>query len=192
MTRLPSAVRAVAVAAILSCLPGAVLACGAPAPANQGRHADQAALHWADQVCTGVAAGSAKLGAPPALNGSAPAPAKDAMVGFLDRLGSALEGMDHSIREAGAPPVPDGQSTVDKALGTLRDTRGKLAQARTQLAQAKVTDQAGLRQAVSQADRTMSGLSDPDGPIKDLKTSPELRLAFEESPVCRQAYGGKQ
>jgi hypothetical protein len=189
MNRSHGAVRVSVVAALLSCLPCAVLGCSSPTQASPGRHADPAAIRWADTVCGGVAAGSAKLGTPPALGNADPASDRDAMVGFLDRLTSALDDMGHGLSAAGQPPVANAKSTVDKALASLRETRGKVVTVRAQMSQAKVTDQAGLRQAVATADTTMSGLSDPGGPVKDLKADPDLQLAFDESTVCRRVYG---
>jgi hypothetical protein len=111
------------------------------------------------------------------------------MVGFLGRLGSALDDMAGGLRAAGVPPVPDGQSVVDKATGGLAETRTKLAETKTRMEQAKVTDQASLRQVISDADATMGRLADPEGPIKDLKANPELNLAFSESATCKRVYG---
>jgi hypothetical protein len=179
-----SAVLAMSAAALLSCA-----ACASDAPADPGRHADPAALAWVDKVCTGVAAGSAKLAQPPAVDDADPAKTRDAMVGFLGRLGAALEDMAGGLRTAGVPPVPDGQSVVDKATGNLAETRTKLAETKTRMGQAKVTDQAGLRQVISEADATMGRLADPEGPIKDLKANPELNLAFSESATCKRVYG---
>ncbi|WP_233223592.1 hypothetical protein [Amycolatopsis sp. CA-128772] len=184
MKRMHSAVLAMSAAALLS---GA--ACGSDAPPDPGRHADPAALAWVDKVCTGVAAGSAKLSQPPAVDDADPVKTRDAMVGFLGRLGSALDDMAGGIRTAGVPPVPDGQSVVDKATGNLTETRSKLAETKTRMEQATVTDQAGLRRAISDADATMGKLADPEGPIKDLKANPELNLAFSESATCKRVYG---
>jgi len=184
MKRMHSAVLVMSAAALLSCA-----ACGSDAPPDPGRHADPAALAWVDKVCTGVAAGSAKLSQPPAVDDADPAKTRDAMVDFLGRLGSALEDMAGGLRTAGLPPVPDGQSVVDKAMGGLAETKTKLAETKSRMEQAKVTDQGGLRQVVSDADATMGQLADPEGPIKVLKANPELDLAFSESATCKRVYG---
>jgi hypothetical protein len=184
MKRMHSAVLAMAAAALLSCS-----ACGSDTPADPGRHADPAALAWVDKVCTGVAAGSAKLSQPPAVDDADPVQTRDAMVDFLGRLGSALDDMAGGIRTAGVPPVPDGQSVVDKATGNLTETKTKLGETKTKMEQAKVTDQPSLRQVISEADATMGRLADPEGPIKDLKANPELNLAFSESATCKRVYG---
>jgi hypothetical protein len=97
--------------------------------------------------------------------------------------------MAGGIRTAGVPPVPDGQSAVDKATGNLTETRTKLAETKSKMEQAKVTDQPSLRQVISEADATMGQLADPEGPIKDLKANPELNLAFSESATCKRVYG---
>ncbi len=173
-----------AAAALLSCA-----ACSASPPADPGRHADPAALAWVDKVCTGVAAGSAKLSQPPAVDDADPVKTRDAMVEFLGRLGSALDDMAGGLRGAGVPPVPDGQSAVDKATGNLTETKTKLAETKAKMEQAKVTDQPSLRRVVSEADATMGQLADPEGPIKDLKANPELNLAFSESATCKRVYG---
>ena len=184
MKRMHSAVLAISAAALLSCA-----ACASDTPADPGRHADPAALAWADKVCTGVAAGSAKLSQPPAVDDADPAKTRDAMVDFLGRLGSALDDMAGGLRTAGVPPVPDGQSAVDKATGNLTETKTKLAQTKSKMEQAKVTDQPSLRKVISDADATMGQLADPEGPIKDLKANPELNLAFSESATCKRVYG---
>ncbi|WP_372664307.1 hypothetical protein [Amycolatopsis kentuckyensis] len=184
MKRMHSAVLAMAAAALLSCS-----ACGSDTPADPGRHADPAALAWVDKVCTGVAAGSAKLSQPPAVDDADPVKTRDAMVDFLGRLGSALDDMAGGLRTAGVPPVPDGQSAVDKATGNLTETKTKLAETKAKMEQAKVTDQPSLRKVISDADATMGQLADPEGPIKDLKANPELNLAFSESATCKRVYG---
>ncbi|MGW4063880.1 hypothetical protein ACWEGE_36725 [Amycolatopsis sp. NPDC004747] len=184
MKRMHSAVLVMSAAALLSCA-----ACASDAPPDPGRHADPAALAWVDKVCTGVAAGSAKLSQPPAVDDADPVKTRAAMVDFLGRLGSALEDMAGGLRTAGVPPVPGGQSVVDKATGNLTETQSKLAETKTRMEQATVTDQAGLRQVVSDADATMGKLADPEGPIKDLKANPELALAFSESATCKRVYG---
>lgn len=108
---------------------------------------------------------------------------------LLGRLGSALDDMAGGLRDAGVPPVPDGQSAVDKVTGNLGKTRTKLAATKTTMEQAKVTDDASLRRVISEADATMGRLADPEGPIKDLKANPELNLAFGESATCKRVYG---
>lgn len=184
MKRMHSAVLVMSAAAVLSCA-----ACASDTPPDPGRHADPAALAWVDKVCTGVAAGSAKLSQPPAVDEADPVKTRDAMVDFLGRLGSALDDMAGGLRGAGVPPVPDGQSVVDKATGNLTETKTKLAETKTKMAQAKVTDQPSLRKVIAEADSTMGQLADPEGPIKDLKANPELNLAFSESATCKRVYG---
>lgn len=184
MKRMHSAVLAMSAAALLSCA-----ACSSDAPADPGRHADPAALAWVDKVCTGVAAGSAKLSQPPAVDSADPVKTRAAMVDFLGKLGSALDDMAGGIRTAGVPPVPDGQSVVDKATGNLTETRTKVGETKTKMEQAKVTDDASLRKVISEADATMGQLTNPEGPIKELKANPELDLAFSESATCKRVYG---
>ncbi len=184
MKRMHSAVLVMSAAALLSCA-----ACASDTPPDPGRHADPAALAWVEKVCTGVAAGSAKLSQPPAVDDADPGKTRDAMVDFLGRLGSALDDMAGGLRGAGVPPVPDGQSVVDKATGNLAETKTKLAETRTRMEQAKVTDQPSLRKVIAEADSTMGQLADPEGPIKDLKANPELNLAFSESATCKRVYG---
>ncbi|WP_409490824.1 hypothetical protein [Amycolatopsis sp. cmx-11-12] len=177
--------------ATLSASAAAILltACGSDEPADSGRHADPAALAWVDKVCSGVAAGSAKLAQPPAFDPGNPQGAKSAMVGFLNSLTVALDDMAGGIRNAGVPPVPDGQSAVDKATTTLDETKSKVTATLAKMQDAKVTDKASLDKVIADADSTMSGLSEPEGPIKPLRANPELDLAFAESQTCRQVYG---
>ncbi|MEV6908831.1 hypothetical protein [Amycolatopsis sp. NPDC051071] len=164
-------------------------ACGSDEPIDSVQHADPAALAWVDKVCSGVANGSAKLSQPPAFDAANPQGTKTAMVSFLNSLTAALDDMAGGIRNAGVPPVPDGQSAVDKATSTLGDTKSKVSATLAKMQDAKVSDQASLQKVIADADSTMSGLSEPEGPIKPLRANPELNLAFAESQTCRQVYG---
>lgn len=191
MKRMRRTAARIAIAAVSTTAAAVLLsACGSDEPADAGRHADPAALAWVDKVCSGVATGSAKLAKPPAFDPADPQGTKTAMVGFLNSLSAALDDMAGGIRNAGVPPVPDGQSAVDKATTTLGETKSKVSATLTRMQDAKVTDQASLQKVVADADSTMSGLSEPEGPIKHLRANPELELAFAESTTCRQVYGG--
>lgn len=176
---------------LLSSLGLAVAACGskAPAPQDTGQHADPAAIAWADKVCTGVQAGSAKLGNPPSLQSGDVTKTADAIVKFLGSISSALDDMASGIKAAGPAPVPNAQAAVDKAAGTLGETKTMLDQTKSKMEQAKVGDQKSLQKLVSDADASFAKLSEPGGPIKDLRANPELNLAFDESPTCRRVYG---
>ncbi|MEC3978412.1 hypothetical protein [Amycolatopsis sp. H20-H5] len=175
--------------AFASALGLALTGCGSKGAADDGPHADPAAIAWVDKVCTGVQAGSAKLANPPAFDQADPQKARDAMVGFLTSISSALDDMAGGIKGAGLPPVPNGQVTVDKATGTLTETKAKVDATRTRMQAAKISDKEGLQQVIAEANTSMGQLSDPEGPIKDLKANPELNLAFAESPTCKRVYG---
>ncbi|QWF83832.1 hypothetical protein [Amycolatopsis sp. CA-230715] len=176
---------------LVSSLGLAVAACSSPQPAPQdtGQHADPAAVAWADKVCTGVQAGSAKLSNPPSLQSGDASKTADAIVKFLASISSALDDMAGGIKAAGPPPVPNAQAVVDKAAGTLGETKTMLDQTKTKMEQAKVGDQKSLQKLVTDADASFAKLSEPGGPIKDLRANPELNLAFDESPTCRRVYG---
>lgn len=85
--------------------------------------------------------------------------------------------------------MPNAQAVVDKAAGTLGETKTMLDQTKTKMEQAKVGDQKSLQKLVTDADASFAKLSEPGGPIKDLRANPELNLAFDESPTCRRVYG---
>lgn len=181
--------RLVTGAALVSALGLTVAGCGSGNPPNTAPRADPAAIAWADKVCAGVATASGKLSNPPAVNSPDPRVARDAMVTFLTSVSAALDDMAGGIRNAGLPPVPGGQATVDKATDTLTQTKNEVDATQVKMKQASVTDQATLQKAIGDADSTMKQLSDPEGPIKDLKANPGLTLAFSQSATCQRVYG---
>ena len=166
-----------------------VTACGAaPAPAP-GNAENGPAITWSDHVCEVVRAGGVRLAQLPAVDPSAPAKAKDSLVTYLGSLSAALGDLANGITREGAPPVRDGQATLDRAMATLTSNRTSVDEAKEKLAAAPVTDQATFDAAVRDASTAFANLGAAEGPTKDLKDNPELAQAFGKAPNCRNLDG---
>ena len=147
-----------------------IAACAAPPPAPDP---DAPAIAWAAKVCH----------ATPAITAAPQQTAAD-LTAFLDTLSSALIQEAAAIRAAGPPPVPDGQSAVDKALGIISAAQKSLQQARSRLAEVKPGDDAGLSQAVADVNTGMAGLQDAGDPRATLRQNTELDRAFAKAEDC--------
>lgn len=147
------------------------------------------AVAWAEQVCASVAPEVGKLSEGPDIDPSNPQAAKDGLVTYLDTLIAALDRMISGVRDAGAPPVPDGQVAADRAVGTLEEAKDSVESARDDLAAADVSDPAAFRAAFTKVGEDLQKLSDLDNPMEGLRGNEELDAAFEEAPSCKQLSG---
>ncbi|MFL6144586.1 MAG: hypothetical protein ACJ72N_22325 [Labedaea sp.] len=174
--------RAVVYLLLVGC---ALAACGSR---PHGPDADPA-VDWAEQVCARVETGAATLAQPPSVDLNDPQRARDGMVGYLERLSTALDSVASGLRGAGSPPVVDGQAAVDKAMATIGESKTAVDAARDRLRQAPVTDPASFQRAVADVGAGMAKLGDAQGPTKDLTANPALRKAFDQAPTCRRLDG---
>jgi hypothetical protein len=85
--------------------------------------------------------------------------------------------------------VTDGQATLDKAMATLTTTRSTVDTAKSKLQAAPVTDSATFQAAISEISKVMSSMTDNEGPAKDLKSNPELAVAFGNAATCQKVEG---
>ncbi|HVK21714.1 MAG TPA: hypothetical protein VM677_10185 [Actinokineospora sp.] len=177
--------RVIAAAMLAVCTCATVAACGS----DKGPTANGPAIAWSDQVCKTIDAGAAKLSQLPAVDPSNPQAAKDSLVVYLGSLSDALGNVTDGLKTAGAPPVTDGQATLDKAMATLTTTRSTVDTAKSKLQAAPVTDSATFQAAISEISKVMSSMTDNEGPAKDLKSNPELAVAFGNAATCQKVEG---
>lgn len=145
----------------------------------------QNAVAWADRVCGSLREGGATLSTPPNLDPRSPAKAKASVVSYLDKLKAAVESMDAELRDAGSPPVDDGLTAYGKALDTLDEIQQAVNGAVERLRKVKVSDQEGLRTALTRAGKDLAKAQRVDGPAADLKANPALDKVFAEAPACQ-------
>lgn len=166
----------------------AVAGCGRSS-SDQSANANQA-ISWAEKVCMSIQQGAVALTQPPVVDeASDPLTAKNSLVDYLGKLSQALDTVSAGIRNAGPPPVANGQAAVDRAMVTITETKTAVDGARTKLAQLSTTDPIGLQQALTDAGAGMDKLSNVEGPAKDLKANPDLSQAFAQAPTCKQLEG---
>jgi hypothetical protein len=158
---------------------------------SDDKPADSPAVAWSEAVCKSIDAGSAKLTQIPSIDPTNPAAAKDSLLGYLGSVSGALDTLSKDIKAAGAPPVKDGQTTLDKAMATLTTTKAALDGARTKLQAAVITDPASYQVAMGELSTIMGSVANIEGPAKDFKDQPELKEAFGKAPTCLKINGGQ-
>ena len=165
---------------------------GAPAPGPSATttttttEAGGDAVAWAEQVCASVGPEVAKLSAGPDIDPSNPQAAKEGLVTYLDTLISAIDRMIGGVRDAGAPPVQDGQVAADRAVSTLEQAKTSVTAARDELAAADVSDPAAFQAAFTKVGEDLQKLSELENPMKGLRGNEELDKAFEQAPACKK------
>ncbi|GAA4415024.1 hypothetical protein GCM10023148_11070 [Actinokineospora soli] len=169
---------------------------GTPAPAPQATTATTTtggaggdAVAWAERVCASVGPEVEKLSAGPDIDPSNPQAAKEGLVTYLDTLISAIDRMIGGMRDAGAPPVPDGQIAADRAVGTLEEAKGSVSAARDELAAADVSDPAAFQAAFTKVGEDLQKLSELENPMEGLRGNEELDAAFEQAESCKKLSG---
>lgn len=158
-------------------------ACGSSNSANPG---PDPAVTWSEQVCKTVQAGGDKLSKVPQVDPSSPQKAKDSLLSYLGVLSDALQSVADGIKAAGAPPVADGQATVDKVIANIADAKQSVESARTKLQQAQVTDTASFQQTLGEIGAGMQKFQGAVGPTKDLRANGALNEAFGKAPTCQK------
>ncbi|HEU5470511.1 MAG TPA: hypothetical protein VFV67_07645 [Actinophytocola sp.] len=153
---------------------------------------DAPAVAWAEQVCASVERGAATLASPPATDPNDPQGAKVVLADYLGRVSQALDTVAGGIREAGAPPVDDGQRAVDDALRTITELRAALDSAKNRVARLETTDPAGFQQALTEVGNGLAEVGGVEGPTKDLKANPALNTAFGKAPTCQKVDGSAE
>lgn len=169
--------RLIAGAAVLAAAGAAVTGCGT-------QETDPPGLAWASNVCSYVGKGASNLRMPQ-VDTSRPQVARDGIVMFLKTLSAQLDTLTVNLRAQGAPPVDGGKATYDSTMRTLTANKNALESTTTRLEQAKVTDAASLRKALTDAGNGVRKLVDYKGPAQDFRTNPALDKAFGQSPTCR-------
>jgi len=104
-------------------------------------------------------------------------------VTYLGTVSGSVDNMIKAIKDAGPPPVKDGQQAVDKATAALEDAKKSLDQVKTTLDNANSSDPAALQDAFTKFGDDMSKLGDP---FDDLDANKELKAAGEKAPSCKK------
>ncbi|MGX7825736.1 hypothetical protein ACTG9Q_11650 [Actinokineospora sp. 24-640] len=144
---------------------------------------------WAEKVCASVAPEVAKLSGGPNIDPSNPEKARDGLVTYLDTLAGALDRMIGGVRDAGAPPVAEGQVAADRTISTLEEAKGAVESAKTRLAAADVSDPAAFQAAFVKVGEDLQKLSELEDPTAGLRGNAELDAAFREAESCKTLAG---
>ncbi|WP_018683872.1 hypothetical protein [Actinokineospora enzanensis] len=179
--------------------PPAATTTAAPATttADGGAGASDGATAWAEKVCSTVAPEVAKLAAKPNIDPSNPAVAKQGLVDYFGTMATAMDKMITGIKDAGAPPVPDGAKLAEQTTQGLQKFKTASENAKAAMAKASVTDPAAFQQVFTQIAEEMQN-AEMEDPTSVLRGDTELDKAFKAAPTCKMlddagnASGGAQ
>ncbi|WP_216215341.1 hypothetical protein [Amycolatopsis aidingensis] len=161
---------------------------GQQAPTGSAEAGSEASA-WADQVCTAIQAQASKMTTLPALNSNQPQEVRQAMLTYLDTLSGAFADLSSRIEAVGPPPVTGGGELVEETIGTLRETKQTLDNARSKAEGASPGDPAAFQSTMTEVGKKIQELQGMDDPTKNLKQNPVLQSAFAEAPACKRLEG---
>lgn len=168
--------------------------CGSDAPTTPGTttttttaksEASGDAVAWADKVCATVGPEAEKFKTPPAVDPSNLQATKDNFVAYLDGMAQALDRMVGGIRDAGAPPVADGETAAKAVEDSLENAKATVIKAKDNLAKVDASNPQAFQAGMAQVGQDLQGLSQMEDPTKGLRGNKELNEAFEKSATCK-------
>ncbi|SDJ52270.1 hypothetical protein SAMN05192558_109167 [Actinokineospora alba] len=186
--------RLAAVTAAAVTLSFGLAGCGSDAPTTTGTPttttttaaaANGDAVAWADKVCAAVGPEVEKFKDTPKGDPNNLQATKDGFVTYLDGMAQALDRMISGIKDAGAPPVTDGDAAakaVENSLATAKDT---VTKAKDNLAKVDASNPQAFQAGMAQVGQDLQGLSQMEDPTKGLRGNKELNDAFEKSEKCK-------
>jgi hypothetical protein len=144
------------------------------------------ATAWAEQVCKSIEDDIAKLQQTPDVDPTNLAQAKDTLVAYLGDVSTALDNLSSGFKDAGPPPVADGEQAVDKVTTTIDDMKKTVDDATATLEKASASDPAALQAAFQKVGEDLQKLGDIEDPTKGMKANKELEEAFDKAPTCQK------
>jgi len=185
---------AVAVAAVT--LSFGLAGCGSDSPSTPGAatttttttaktEAGGDAVAWADKVCATVGPEAAKFSQPPVTDPTNLQATKDNFVAYLDGMAQALERMISGIKDAGTPPVADGEAAAKAVESSLQTAKDTVTKAKDNLAKVDASNPSAFQAGMAQVGQDLQGLSQMEDPTKGLRGNKELNDAFEKSEKCK-------
>ncbi|MGH3861721.1 hypothetical protein [Actinokineospora sp.] len=184
---------AVAVAAVT--LSFGLAGCGSDSPSTSGTTtttttttaaaANGDAVAWADKVCSAVAPEVEKFKDTPTGDPNNLQATKDGFVTYLDGMAQALDRMVSGIRDAGTPPVADGDAAAKAVENSLETAKATVVKAKNNLAKVDASNPQAFQAGMAQVGQDLQGLADMEDPTKGLRGNKELNDAFEKSEKCK-------
>ncbi|MBC6447017.1 hypothetical protein [Actinokineospora xionganensis] len=183
---------AVAVAAVT--LSFGLAGCGSDSPPTAGGTttttttagaANGDAVAWADKVCSAVAPEVEKFKDTPTGDPTNLQATKDGFVTYLDGMAQALDRMISGIRDAGSPPVTDGDAAAKAVENSLETAKGTVTLAKDNLAKVDASNPQAFQAGMAQVGQDLQGLAQMEDPTKGLRGNKELNDAFEKSDKCK-------
>ncbi|SDD82231.1 hypothetical protein [Actinokineospora iranica] len=167
--------------------PGATTTSAPAATTTSGTSANGDAVAWAEKVCSSVAPHVDELDdGPKDIDGTDPNKAKAGMSAYLDKLSGALDSMTASFKEAGDPPVANGDQLSEKAVGSLDEAKKIVDGAKVKLEGVNTADPAAFQSGFLQVGQDLQKLGDLEDPTKGLRGNKELEEAFKAAPTCKK------
>jgi hypothetical protein len=144
---------------------------------------------WADKVCSAMKDDVGALTAQPDLDLSNPQAAKDGLIAFLGTLSTSLDGMSNAVKEAGTPPVENGEEAVKGFVDQIGTAKDAVTSAKSKVEAAPVNDPTAFQTAITEATQDLSALEDMEDPTASFENNPELKAAYNNAASCKELKG---
>jgi hypothetical protein len=128
-------------------------------------------------MCQALGLAFLQVGTPPDLDFTHPAATRQALSTYLGNAAKATQQAIDLLSSIGAPPVSDGERTMDQIRTRLTQLHGNLEEMATRLDAANANDGAAIGQAFSAMGNVVSLFG-------TLTSDPQLRAAIDQAPEC--------
>jgi hypothetical protein len=132
---------------------------------------------WAKSMCQALGLAFLQVGTPPEPDFAHPAATRQALSTYLGNAAKATQQATDLLSSIGAPPVSDGERTMDHIRTRLTQLHGNLEEMATRLDAANANDGAAIGQA-------FSAMGNVVGLFGTLTGDPQLRAAIDQTPEC--------
>jgi hypothetical protein len=151
-------------------------------PPSSGTSGD-AAVAWMERVCHATEGDFLKLTVTPEPDPSDPVGSVNDVLDYIGSMSTALGTMTQAMRDAGPPPVANGDQFLQGSIAALESAKKMLDDDRAAAQKALAENPAGLEQAMNKIVTDMDAIDDP---LASLDANKELDAASEKAPTCRK------
>jgi hypothetical protein len=161
----------------------------ATTPTPTGTPQEQA-LAWTSSVCEALVPVTAFLTAPPRFDVNTPAATRQAYTDYLNQGLVQTDRARAALAAAGPAPVAGGDAIAEQVRGDVADLRADLVDARNQINTVNPNDPIALGRTLIGVSRVVGALLSGSDVVRTLNRTPELSVAYAQSPACAQLQRG--
>jgi hypothetical protein len=144
-------------------------------------------VKWAKATCAKLV-GAQKAVQPPQVSPSTPDDTKKSLTTFFGQLSDQLGAQADVLKEAGAPPGPNGRKAYAAALAKLAVVQAKVDKVQAQVKSSDAGSEKEMQVLIASLGKTLESMASYEGPISELMATRSLGDALSAEPACA-AFG---